>query len=171
MSKIILNSSKDWEEFDKAFGIKISAENIDHLVNLDNPNDFELVRTPRPIRPSFANYMAKVPNGNTKFVRGEEPAKTLADLLPEDSEALKFEWQIYRADEVRYKEEHEAIRNILNWMNEAIASNFKLTCSPDIGGIAASRNIAQFYFNLKRACGVDEFVLHDRARKRYIGLR
>jgi hypothetical protein len=167
MSKIILNSSKDWEEFEKAFGIKICAENIDHLVNLDNPNDFEEARIPRPIRPTFANYMAKVPSGNTKFIRGEEPAKSLAELLPEDAESLKYEWQIYRSDEARYKEELDSIRNILNWMNEAIAPNFKMTCSPDTGGIAASRNVAQFYFNLKRACGVDEFVLHDRARKRY----
>ena len=167
MTKYILNGPKDWEEFEQRFGLKITAERVAHLVELANPADFPTVRLTKPERPTHSNYLAKVPSGQTRFVRGEQPASTPSELLPEDHEALKAEWQSFRYDETAYKEENDGIRNVINWLNDKVAPHYVKTCGPEKTGLAASENIAEFYFNLKQACGTDDFVQYERARKRY----
>lgn len=169
----LLNDPSDWDAFEQAYIIKTTAERSYELGRLADPNQFAAKRIPKPKKPVYEDYLARVLTpGSTRsespaFSRGDRAAESYNELLPEDQEAFKAELNLYRMDREEYIKQNDGIRNVLNWMIEKINPHYVQTCSPAANESDEHDNISLFFLNLKAACGIDENLRRKQARQRY----
>ncbi|RFN46248.1 gag protein [Fusarium flagelliforme] len=177
----LLNGAADWDAFEHAYALKISAERVSHLGRLEDPSDFPTLRIQKPSRPEFSNYPVRLGTevesrgtrsgtGNRTATLSSEAstATSYTELSREDQEAYKVEVTLYRNDLDLFNKEADGIRNVLNWMVEKIDPHYVETCSPATNRTADHDNIAQFYSSLKAACGVNDGWRRKEARARYL---
>ncbi|KPA42520.1 retrotransposon hobase [Fusarium langsethiae] len=176
----LLSGPGDWDAFEHAYALKISAERVYHLGRLEDPSEFPIKRVRMPTRPEFDNYPIRQGiEGDSRATRSgsgvrtatislDRPtATTYTDLSREDQEAYKVELNIYKSDLDLFNKEADGIRNVLNWMVEKVDPHYVETCSPATNNAEVYDNIAQFFSSLKAACGVNDAWRRKEARIHY----
>ncbi|KAF7543720.1 hypothetical protein G7046_g9943 [Stylonectria norvegica] len=166
-----LNGPEDWDAWEQRYIIKVSAERVSALARLPDPSQFNQLRMQKPALPRNEDYYAKVQVEGTarspKFVRGEQPANYLSEMLPEDQESAKHDIQLYTLSEKAYLREEQGIKGVLDWLNKNISSHYMQICAPEATGSAEHDNISLLYSNLKAACGINDVLRKKQARKAY----
>ncbi|KAH7199132.1 uncharacterized protein B0J16DRAFT_315403 [Fusarium flagelliforme] len=113
----LLNGAADWDAFEHAYALKISAERVSHLGRLEDLSDFPTLRIQKPSCPEFSNYPVrlgtKVESQGTQSGTGNRTATLSSEALTATSYT-----ELSRKDQEAYKVKVTLYRNNLDLFNK-----------------------------------------------------
>lgn len=163
---ISLTNSDDWESWNLQFQAQAVAGNI--WKEIQDLTPF----LSKPTAPDPVNHKHKAPSQSTITVRGSTSPTddtetessqtiTIADLTTDGFRTYQMEWTIYQANEKKYNQQVDAVKQLKQWILKTISLHFQLTsCDP-------IQSITHWYTALKTQAGISDDEAHYNAREAY----
>ena len=176
VTKIVLTTSADWEEWNKRF---ISQTVMYDLLGHGQVQGNETLLS-NPIRPAIAGYPQKGHSITTRTPRSRaqthdgtlgqasesqtislEHEPRVSDLTADGQKSFNMAWAFYQDDIKAYEKQEDLVRKLKEWIATNVSSHYQETCCEP------TEPLAEWYKNLKLAAGIDVRSEETNARERY----
>jgi len=168
-TKIILANATVWEDWKDRF--LTQAVNLNLWDYLQGTKSLFI----EPTRPKTINYPLKrhsaasqsrsqtIQEGNEETERPPSVQRepTFLDLTAEGQKAFQMDWTFYQDELKLYKEQHENIRKLKDWISSNISPHYQKTCCKP------TEPVTKWYENLGKAAGISKRLDNTLARNAY----
>ncbi|KAF4469891.1 hypothetical protein FALBO_3208, partial [Fusarium albosuccineum] len=166
-AKITLRMTEDWILWDEQFQSKARRAAIWKYIN-PNPTPRE-ARTRQslaealepPEKPSLSEFDRSTTPGSSHQTRSTRTIRGIADLTPEETALWSTLLSAYNTDEKEHRNLIKSVTALEDWIRETVSSeNLRRCCK-------ASKNLDEWYKELKAHLGIDPIDRKAKARREY----